>query len=171
MCNLPSRSGALPIISPTDILPGTDWKSLKQFEVCLLEEAANPMIRIAAALIDDGRGRVLLVRKRGTRWFMQAGGKIETGESALLALSRELQEEIGVVLSESEAWHLGCFQASAANEKGTTVEAELFHVTFAMIPTIGAEIEEVTWVTPDKAETLPLAPLTRDHILPLARAI
>ena len=128
-------------------------------------------IRIAAAVIDDGRGQLLLVRKKGTRWFMQAGGKIEPGESALLALGRELQEEIGVTLAEGEARYLGCFQAVAANEAGTTVEAELFHVSLAVAPTIGAEIEEATWVTPDAAEGFPLAPLTRDHVLPLARIL
>ena len=36
-----------------------------------------PSIRIAAGLIVDRAGRVLLVRKRGTKTFMQAGGKIE----------------------------------------------------------------------------------------------
>lgn len=44
-------------------------------------EALTRTIRIAAALIDDDTGQLLLVRKAGTRWFMQAGGKIEDGES------------------------------------------------------------------------------------------
>jgi 8-oxo-dGTP pyrophosphatase MutT (NUDIX family) len=60
-----------------------------------MEIYQKPMIRIAAALIDDDRGRLLLVRKVGTPWFMQAGGKIEHGESAISALDRELREEIG----------------------------------------------------------------------------
>jgi len=47
-------------------------------------------IWIAAALIEDGEGRLLLIRKAGTEWFMQAGGKIEDGESPLAALRREL---------------------------------------------------------------------------------
>jgi 8-oxo-dGTP pyrophosphatase MutT (NUDIX family) len=132
---------------------------------------ASQTIRIAAALIDDGRGQILLVRKRGTLWFMQAGGKIEAGEGALVALSRELREEISVTLIESEARHLGCFQASAANEVGARVDAELFHVRLAEAPVIGSEIEEAIWVSPDDAEGLPLAPLTREYVLPLARKI
>ncbi|MCK2057207.1 NUDIX domain-containing protein [Methylobacterium sp. 37f] len=128
-------------------------------------------IRIAAGLIDDGHGRLLLVRKRGTRWFMQAGGKIETGESARSALCRELHEEIGVTLEEGEGRHLGCYRAVAANETGMMVQAELFHLRLAGTPTIGSEIEEAIWVTHDAAGGLPLAPLTRDHVLPLARAL
>jgi 8-oxo-dGTP pyrophosphatase MutT (NUDIX family) len=51
-----------------------------------------PSIRIAAGLIVDHAGRVLLVRKRGTQTFMQAGGKIEPHESPVEALARELEE-------------------------------------------------------------------------------
>lgn len=40
----------------------------------------QPTIRIAAAVITDDAGRYLLVRKRDTTAFMQAGGKIEPGE-------------------------------------------------------------------------------------------
>ena len=51
-------------------------------------------IRIAAAIILDSDGRVLLVRKRGSAFFMQPGGKHEPGESDLDALRRELREEL-----------------------------------------------------------------------------
>ena len=55
-------------------------------------------IRIAAAIIRDDGGRLLLVRKRGTKAFMQAGGKIEPGELPAAALARELREELGIVV-------------------------------------------------------------------------
>ena len=60
-------------------------------------------IRIAAALIDDGEGRVFLVRKRGTAAFMQPGGKIDPGETAFQALARELTEELRFTPTEAEA--------------------------------------------------------------------
>jgi 8-oxo-dGTP pyrophosphatase MutT (NUDIX family) len=129
-------------------------------------------IRIGAALIDDLEGGLLLVRKAGTPWFMQAGGKIERGESALEALRRELLEEIGLALPATPTRDLGVFVAAAANESNHLVEAELFHVpTTRFVPVIGAEIAEVMWVDPAGAEHLPLAPLTRDHVLPLARLL
>ena len=85
-------------------------------------------IRIAAALIHDDAGRLLLVRKAGTQWFMQAGGKIENDESPLHALKRELIEEIGLSISDDIVRYLGCFSSIAANEPDDIVEAEVFHV-------------------------------------------
>lgn len=127
----------------------------------------RPPLRIAAALIDDGQGRMLLVRKAGTRFYMQAGGKIEPGEAPLDALRRELAEEIGLVPTQ-EPTHLGRFQAPAANEPGRIVEAELFHLTAPHSPLIAAEIEEARWVAIAEAGALTLAPMTREHVLPIA---
>lgn len=125
-----------------------------------------PPIRIAAALIDDGAGRMLLVRKAGTSAYMQAGGKIEPGEAPINALRRELAEEIGLDIADAP-W-LGRFEAPAANEPGCTVEAELFHLTMPHQPIVAAEIEEALWVPITEAAALPLAPMTRIHVLPIA---
>lgn len=136
-----------------------------------MNNEAPRTIRIAAALIDDDAGRLLLVRKAGTEWFMQAGGKIEEGESPISALRRELNEEIGLVLADDDARHLGCYSAPAANEPGYTVEAEIFHVRMRHDPATRSEIEEAVWVDHVAATAMPLAPLTRDHILPLSRTL
>ncbi|CAH0649540.1 NUDIX domain-containing protein [Pseudomonas juntendi] len=128
-------------------------------------------IRIAAALLLDPQGRTLLVRKRGTEAFMQPGGKIDAGETALQALVRELHEELGLHIDPAQAVYLGQFSATAANEPGFEVQAELFRVYSAAAVVPAAEIEEVVWLAADQAPDQPLAPLTRDLILPLYRQL
>ncbi|MDT8896442.1 NUDIX domain-containing protein [Halomonas sp. I1] len=130
--------------------------------------AAAPSLHIAAALIEDETGRLLLVRKHDTTAFMQAGGKIEPRESPADALSREVFEELGCRPRRLE--FLGEFTAPAANEPGHQLSAHLFRVELDGPPRAAAEIAELRWATPDTALTLPLAPLTRDVVLPRAGA-
>lgn len=130
----------------------------------------NP-IRIATALIDDDAGRLFLVRKHGTTAFMQPGGKIEDGETPLEALARELAEELAFAPAPGTLSFIGVFQALAANEPDAVVEAHAFHVRCHGPFQVGAELEEGRWLTFDEASSLSLAPLTREWILPLARAL
>lgn len=130
----------------------------------------DSIIRIAAALVVSPDGRLLLVRKRGTLAFMQPGGKIEPGEEPRQALLRELGEELGLVPAAAALEPLGRFSAPAANEPGHEVQAELFRlVAEPADATPRAEIAEAVWVTAGEAAALPLAPLTRDCVLPLCR--
>lgn len=130
----------------------------------------SSVIRVAAALLIDPHQRTLLVRKRGTAAFMQPGGKIDAGETALQALARELFEELGLRIDPAQAVPLGRFSAPAANEPGHEVQAELFEVLTAESVTPAAEIEEIRWVSADDTADVALAPLTGEQILPLYRA-
>lgn len=129
---------------------------------------SSNVISVVAALIRDERGRVLLVRKRGTAAFMQPGGKRHPGEGDIAALARELVEELGCRVTETSARPLGVFECPAANEPDHRVRAAVYSVDVegALIPR--AEIDQVVWVDPSAPPDLPLAPLTRDHVLPLA---
>ncbi len=135
-----------------------------------MAEPPASTIRIAAALLLGPDGRTLLVRKRGSQAFMQAGGKIEPDEAPVSALVRELAEELGLVVEPTAPVHLGVFVAPAANEPGCLVEAELFRVVVSEAVNAAAEIEEIAWVDPAGPLDLVLAPLTRDWVLPLHRA-
>lgn len=127
-----------------------------------------PTIKVTAAIINDTKGRTLLVRKRGTDFFMQAGGKMEAGENPLSALSRQLKEELGMVLNTAKARYVGCHTAPAANEEGYMVEAEMFLLEINEEVFPAAEIEEIAWFNIGRPIDLPLAPLTRDNALPIA---
>lgn len=63
---------------------------------------SKPSIRVVAAALYDGTGRVLIAQRpagkhMAGRWEFP-GGKIAAGESEEQALARELEEELGVQL-------------------------------------------------------------------------
>ncbi|WP_234417873.1 MULTISPECIES: NUDIX hydrolase [Miniimonas] len=132
------------------------------------------VIHVSAGVLLDPADRLLLVRKTGTAAFMQPGGKPEPGESPDAALVREIEEEVGVVLDRSRLEPLGRFRSSAANEPGHALVAHAYraHLTEQEAASVrtAAEIAEAVWVTWHTAPLLPLAPLTRDHLLPRAWA-
>jgi 8-oxo-dGTP pyrophosphatase MutT (NUDIX family) len=130
---------------------------------------SRPVIRVVAAVIVDADGRVLLVRKRGTTAFMQPGGKIDAGESAVEALQREIAEELGLVVPVSAIHPLGRHIAEAANEPGHLVDAELFTVNAKGQPLAAAEIDEIAWIDPATPGDIELAPLTREAVFALLR--
>ncbi len=119
-------------------------------------------IRIAAAIVRDGEGRFLLARKRGSAFFFQPGGKIDAGEDAETCLLREIEEELGLVVTRAQLRYAGAMSAPAANETDATVEAELFHLTLAsgQHPVASSEIEELLW-SPPGDDTRPVALLSQ----------
>lgn len=125
------------------------------------------IIRIAAAIIMDGKGRLLLVRKRGTAFFMQPGGKIEPGEDAQSALIRELREELNIEFMPDELTAIGEFTDIAANEPGYLLHACMFS-TKNCIQEVrpAAEIEEILWLSSSDIRFKQLAPLTANKIVP-----
>jgi 8-oxo-dGTP diphosphatase len=125
-------------------------------------------IEIVAALIRDDAGRVLLVRKRGTTAFMQPGGKRDPGEDDVTALAREIGEELGCDLVSGSIRPLGEFDAVSANEPGFRVRASLYGIAVTGEIAPQAEIDAMVWIDPAAPPDIPLAPLTRDHVLPLA---
>lgn len=61
-----------------------------------------PLRQAARALVVDDADRLLLVQfsANGHEWWAMPGGGIEEGESELVALRRELEEEVGLIDAE-----------------------------------------------------------------------
>ena len=130
----------------------------------------NSRIVVSAVCVFDDVGRLLTVRKKGTDKFMHPGGKPEAGETAAEAAARELQEEVGIVLSPDRLDLLGCWLADAANEVATQIEATVFTAPGVWSARPSGEIAEIRWL--DLAAEPPgdLAPLLTDHVLPALTA-
>lgn len=128
-----------------------------------------PDIRVSAAVIVDDRGRALVVRKQGTTRFMQPGGKPEPGESPAGTLIRELEEELSLRVGEADLTPLGTFVSAAANEPGHRVIADAFALRARADDVIvQAELAELRWLEPGDWTSVPLAPLSAEHLLPIA---
>jgi 8-oxo-dGTP diphosphatase len=128
-------------------------------------------LTISAACLINDQGEILLVRKRGTTKFMQPGGKPETGETALQTIIREIREELGIDFTAEQLHFDGEWTGPAANEADTLIHASLYSARYDGALTPLAELEELLWIDPQQAlERDDLAPLLRDHVLPLAIA-
>jgi 8-oxo-dGTP diphosphatase len=123
-------------------------------------------ITVAAAIISNTAGQLLVVRKHQTQYFMQVGGKLEANESAEQSMLREIAEEIGVE-AEIEQF-VGRFETAAANEADHLLVSYVYQVRLLGIPNIAAEIAEMQWIHPDE-NTLPVAPLTTEVVIPWYR--
>lgn len=68
--------------------------------------SAVPIIHVACGVLINPQGEVLLAQrpegKVAAGWWEFPGGKIEAGETALAALTRELHEELGVTVRVAE---------------------------------------------------------------------
>ena len=124
-------------------------------------------LTISAACLFDEAGRLLLVRKRNTQGFMLPGGKAEPGEDALTALTRELQEELNLSLPAHALQPLDQFRAEAANEPDTWIDASVFQARLPHPVSAAAELEELRWLARADVPPATLAPLLREHVLPL----
>lgn len=125
-------------------------------------------IYLASALITNSSGDLLTVRKKGSDYYMMAGGKIEKGETSLEALQRELKEELNLIIDTTSFCYLGTHQTRAVNEVNTLVHATIFHLELASTKlTPHAELEEVKWLNYHTYQDFPLAHLLKEFSIPI----
>ena len=106
------------------------------------------MTRYVLGFAFDGAGKnVVLIRKNKPIWqagkFNGVGGKIEKGETALRAMTREFNEETGVITDQHE-WNLLGFM------NGTDWECVVFHLFRDEV------VELVKTTTDEEVHTFPV---------------
>lgn len=125
-------------------------------------------IYLASALITDNNNRMLTVRKKGSQYYMMAGGKIEKGEKPIETLIREIEEELQIRITAADVSLLGTHQTNAVNEANTIVSATIFHIIInnsTIQPS--SEIEEIKWLTKENYKAFKLAHLLQEFSLPI----
>ena len=107
----------------------------------------SKLIHVAAAVIRDRRGRILIARRpddkhQGGLWEFP-GGKVEPGEPVADALARELQEELGIHVTSSRPLIL-----IPHHYPDKSVLLDVWEVDAFEGEAHGAEGQPVRWVTP-----------------------
>lgn len=125
-------------------------------------------IYIASAVILNTNNELLLVRKKGSNYYQLTGGKIDSNETEIQTVIREIKEEIGLSISMGELTYLGEHETQAVNEAETIVHGSIFivQVTNDFIPTIANEIEEYAWLNKENYTQYTWAHLAEEFVQP-----
>lgn len=120
----------------------------------------TPITDVAVGVILRADGAVLLgdrpAGKPWAGWWELPGGKLEAGESVFEALKRELQEEIGITVTQLTPWVTYVHKYPT-----TTVRLHFCRVTDWQGEPQSLEQQQLKWVTPEAALFLPdLLPAT-----------
>jgi 8-oxo-dGTP pyrophosphatase MutT (NUDIX family) len=100
------------------------------------------------ALVHVRNSKVLLVRSHGRKAFYLPGGKYEPGETDLVALTREVDEEIGCALRPQTVRPHGVFEGDAHDQPpGTQVQINCYTGEFDGEPAACSEIAECGYYT------------------------
>jgi 8-oxo-dGTP diphosphatase len=120
----------------------------------------DKIIDVAVGVLLRPDGTVLLGSRPADKpwpgWWELPGGKLEPGESVLQALTRELREEIGILVTEAAPW-----VTYVHTYPTTTVRLAFCRVTAWTGEPDGLEGQSLRWVPIDSAQDVPqLLPAT-----------
>jgi 8-oxo-dGTP pyrophosphatase MutT (NUDIX family) len=102
-------------------------------------------VRTAGLVILKDR-KLLLAFSKNKQAFYLPGGKVETGETPMDALVREIKEELNIDLVAAELKFYTYIQAPAFGEKeGVLMEQDCYLQNLHQIPHPGAEIESIRY--------------------------
>lgn len=130
-----------------------------------------PRIRCVGAVVHDGAGRILLVRRAnppGAGLWSIPGGKVEPGEDDAAAVAREVAEETGLRVEPGAA--LGSVERPAPGG-GIFVIADLVCRVTGGTLAAGDDAADAGWFAAAELATLPVVPglveaLTDWQVLP-----
>jgi ADP-ribose pyrophosphatase YjhB (NUDIX family) len=130
----------------------------------------NSLAPTAFAAVRDDAGRILLVRRVDTGNWELPGGRVEFGESAMVAAEREVAEESGVVVKVTELLGVYSDPGHIMVYPATGEARQQFAVCFHARPVQGGpepdhhETCEAAWVDTSEVARMPMHPSMRRRI-------
>ncbi|HEY3180530.1 MAG TPA: Nudix family hydrolase [Casimicrobiaceae bacterium] len=125
------------------------------------------IVRVAAAVITRPDGCVLLAQrpigKPYAGYWEFPGGKLESGESEVAALARELKEELGITVTRAVPWIAQEFVYPHAH-----VELHFFRVLGWIGEPFGHDGQAFAWQKPGAFDVAPLLPANTRVLAALA---
>lgn len=125
---------------------------------------SKPELDVAVGLLQTPQGQLLLAQRPADKpwagWWELPGGKIESPETPVQALKRELQEELGIEVQQCRPWVV-----HTHDYPRNRVHLHFFHVTAWHHPIRAREGQQFAWVDITNPETV--APLLPATTLPL----
>lgn len=111
-------------------------------------------VNVAVGVVINDRGEILVAKRlphqhQGDCWEFP-GGKIEPNESVHEALKRELYEEVGLEVLDSEPW-----MEVTHDYHDKAVCLKVHKVTSFSGFAIGKEGQEIGWLKPNQLSTIP----------------
>jgi 8-oxo-dGTP diphosphatase len=131
---------------------------------------ANSLAPTAFAAVRDAAGRILLVRRADTGNWELPGGRVELGESAVVAAEREVAEESGVVVKVTELLGVYSDPGHIMVYPATGEARQQFAVCFHARPVQGRpepdhdETCEAAWADTRQVSRMPIHPSMRRRI-------
>lgn len=120
-------------------------------------------IRVAAGVIHDKSGRVLLTSRTladGSVFWEFPGGKIEPGESAAAAAARELHEELNLEIYPADTMYITVYQYSDKVVELNFVRCFCFD--FSMMKMLDGQ--DFRWADVLKTDAADLLPADKDFL-------
>jgi 8-oxo-dGTP diphosphatase len=125
------------------------------------------IVRVAAAVLLRADGAVLLAQRPSGKpyagYWEFPGGKLEPGETPSEALTRELREELGVVVLRASSWFIQQFVYPHAH-----VELHFFRVFAWDGELVGHDGQAFAWQVPGQFTVAPLLPANTRILAALA---
>ena len=90
--------------------------------------------------------KLLLAYSKNKKCFYLPGGKVDTGETSICALIREIKEELNIAITEADLLFYTHISAPAYGELlGVIMEQDCFLLTSYSTPVASAEIGEISY--------------------------